>query len=234
MRPRLIWRPRRSGIDRARLNFHRSFIRRKDLVFDVGANIGEVSAIYRSLGATVVAVEPQPECVRKLTEKFGRDNAVTIVPAALGSERGSAPMWIADGVNTISTLSADWTRGRFASEFGSSRMETVPVETLDALIAEHGQPDFVKLDVEGFEPQVLRGLTRPVRLLSFEWVTEGPDALASCIDRLLELGQYEFSWTSGAEWRLCHPWTDARSVRTAIGRASVGSCGDVYARRVGA
>jgi hypothetical protein len=68
---------------------------------------------------------------------------------------------------------------------------------LDALIAQHGQPVFAKIDVEGFEHAVLAGLSRPLAALSFEFTTIQRDVAQCCLDRLASLGPYGFDVALG-------------------------------------
>ena len=76
-------RARRAAMDR----LYGRFIVRGDLVFDVGAHVGDRIAAFRRLGARVVAVEPQPALVRTLKLLYGRDRAVAIEPVAVGRRR---------------------------------------------------------------------------------------------------------------------------------------------------
>ncbi len=161
----------RAAHARRQLAVDRRFVFRGDLVFDVGANVGERTASFVKIGARVVAVEPQPGLAEVLRERFPQAE-VTIEQVALGAEAGSASMAICSAAPTISTLNpAAWRRGRF-SDYSFDRVEQVTVRTLDELIAEHGAPAYCKIDVEGFEHEVLRGLSSPIRVVSFEWTAE--------------------------------------------------------------
>src|SRR5947209_9894456 len=71
--------------------YHR-FVRPGDLVFDIGAHVGDRVAAFRRLQARVVAVEPQPALVRTLQLLYGRDHDVMIEAAAIGSCAGSVAL----------------------------------------------------------------------------------------------------------------------------------------------
>ena len=90
--------------------------------------------------------------------------------------------------------------------------ETVEVTTLDALIAAHGVPRFVKIDVEGFEAEVLRGLSRPVPWIAFEHLPGAPDTAPACVARLASLGDYAFTLVPGEACAFAGPWTDAAGI----------------------
>src|SRR4051794_14748142 len=74
----------RAAMDR----LYSQFIRPGDLVFDIGAHVGDRVASFRRLGAHVVAVEPQRALVRTLQLFYGRDAAVRIEPIAIGAHTG--------------------------------------------------------------------------------------------------------------------------------------------------
>jgi len=103
--------------------------------------------------------------------------------------------------------------------------------TLDALIGEHGVPAFIKIDVEGFEEEVLMGLTQPVAALSFEFTTILRDVARACIGRCMALGLTQFNAAIGESQEL----GDWRSAET-IGRwlddlPHAANSGDIYALR---
>lgn len=207
-----------------------------DLCFDVGANLGNRVRAFRHLGCHVVAIEPQPFCLRKLHGEFGADEAVTIVPMAVGRTAGTATMLTSD-VHVLSTLSGEFiektTRsGRFADIQWNHKVE-VPMTTLDALIAKHGVPQFLKIDVEGFEPEVLAGLSHAVRSVSVEWTPEMPQASEECIRHLAGLGDYEFNYSWGESMKLARPiWMNQEGILAVIREFSGENhmFGDLYAR----
>jgi FkbM family methyltransferase len=185
---------------------YRQFVRRGDLCFDIGANHGDKSEALLRLGARVVAVEPQPACVTEMRERLGHFKGFQCVGAAVGETAGTATLHIA-AVDVLSSVRPDWfgMEGRWAS--------TIPVAmtTLDALIAEHGAPRYCKIDVEGLELEVLRGLSRPVPHLSFEFhIGETLNAITvACLRRLSEFGPYEANLSRKESPALIGEWMAA-------------------------
>lgn len=220
-------------------SFYRGFVRPGGLAFDVGAHAGNRTAAWRRLGARVVAIEPQGDFERLLRRMFANDPQVTVLAQALGRRSGQAQMLSSERNPTVATFSADWARRAGASEaFRGVHWTpgpTVDVITLDALIERFGMPDFVKIDVEGYELEVLLGLSRALAALSFEYLPTQRDLAAACIDRLQALGRYEFRASAGESLRWLHVrWLDAGEARQWLAGMPPGApSGDLYARLAG-
>ena len=217
----------------ARREFYRQFVPPGALVFDIGANIGNYALLFERLGARVVAVEPQAALAAKLTRRFRGHPRVRVVRTALGAAPSTAVLHKAPGLSEIASLRADVSeRSRFASGHAFSETESVPVATLDSLIAAHGRPAFCKIDVEGFEREVLAGLTQALPLLSLEFNREFWRETRQCLDRLGELGSYEFNFAIGDTPSLARAtWTDAATLAAELEAISDPLLwGDIYAQ----
>jgi FkbM family methyltransferase len=169
---------------REQVDFYRNLLQgfqEGELVFDVGANVGEKTDIFLRLGARVVAVEPDARNQEVLRSKFLKyrlvPRPVVLVAQAMSDKVGVEKMWIDGPGSALNTLSQKWAdslradKKRFehsvdAMEFAEER--NVETTTLDQLIAVHGVPFFIKIDVEGHELQVLKGMRQPVPYVSFE------------------------------------------------------------------
>jgi len=188
----------------ATLDLYSLFIKEGDICFDVGANRGERTAVFRKLGAKVIAVEPQSKAVRELNDMFKGYNDVVVVPAALGESEGELEMMLGSE-DTVSTLSKEWVEkvkdGRFSNIKWDST-ETVKVTTLDNLIKTYGKPAFIKIDVEGYEDHVIKGLTSPVNAVSMEFITEFPDPVFNSIRHLASLGKTELNFSFAESMKL--------------------------------
>lgn len=218
--------------------FYAQFIGTGDLCFDIGAHVGSRLSAWARLGARVVGVEPQPLCIRWLERLYGHYSNLILVEEAVGAQSGTGTLLVSQRTPTVTTLSRDWIEAvRRVPSFSTVRWDrTVPVTvtTLDDLIARYGEPAFCKIDVEGYELDVLRGLSRPIRALSFEYVVAAKDAALDCIQYLRQLGAYEYNWSPGESHRLqAAAWLGTDEMLAHLqGLSGDEGSGDVYARLV--
>ena len=217
------------------LDFYSRLIKRDDLCFDIGANIGDKTNVFVRLGAVVVAVEPQESCWQVLKRRFKNDN-VLIEPVALASEKGNRILHI-DRSETLASISQDWIEavkqsGRFPHHKWADKI-SVRTTTLDALIEKYGKPVFCKIDVEGAEFEVLQGFSQAIDIISIEFVSERLDASVNCINYLSALGKAEFNYYLGSSMVFALPeWVDSHQIKSIlrIMDNDIENSGDLYAR----
>ncbi len=195
-----VWTPIDKRLRRHRaILFYRSFIRPGDLVFDVGANFGAWTRLLLKSGARVIAIEPQPGIFK--------ERRATLEQVALGRERGELQLrsTIDPNLSGLSTLSEEWpellTRsGRVYENTWAEKTTPVEVVTLDDLLEKHGVPAYIKIDTEGWDAQVLSGLSQPVRHVSFEYVPEASHFADAAIAELERLGDYRLRFLPEEQW----------------------------------
>lgn len=219
--------------DVRRAQFYAQFVGRGDLVFDVGANTGNRTRPFLRLGAKVIAFEPQTDLAGALKKQFATNANVVVVDKAVGREK-TGRLRRADA-STISSMSEEWIEavkdsGRFAGHQWADAL-TVPMVSLDEAIAAHGSPAFVKVDVEGYEFEVVSSLSQPVAALSMEFTPERLEPIKGCIDLLTALGSYEFQVAEGEDLSFRLPdWSDASVALLCIRQMGASGGGDLYAR----
>jgi FkbM family methyltransferase len=201
-----------------------SFIKRGDLAFDVGANIGMRSEAMLSLGAHVVAFEPQEECAAEIAARG--NSRLTVVREAVGNKAGIGDFHLKSST-AIGSFLPDWGGN-------SVGMISVPITTLDAAIVKFGKPLFCKIDVEGFEPEVIEGLSQPIKCMSLEFQTteRGIARVNRYAEKLLSFGRCEINFTAHEENQLrSDQWTPGDAFFRSFSRlVDQAAYGDLFVR----
>ena len=163
-----------------------------DLCFDIGANRGEATAVALNYGyKTVVALEPAPRIYNTLASNYENDDRVVCLDLAVSDTDWDTVRFYEAEEDGLSTLNIDWLTADDARYRGKPFHEVeAKTITMDTLIEEYGLPELVKIDVEGAEDWVLRGLTKKPGNLAFEWHVEELPKVFETLCRLRDVNGY--------------------------------------------
>jgi len=205
--------PRSTRMKRGERELFQSLVPAGSLCFDIGANIGSKASIYLEHDCRVIAVEPVPRNVDIMRKRFGHDPHLCLVNMAVSDRLGLAKLNVIEDNTSFSSLSQAWADSLQTA--GSNRWGLVmkpptalmvETTTLDRLISKYGAPYYIKVDVEGHELNVLRGLTQHVPLLSL--AANLPNFLQEthdCVAELLALepnARFNFTTERQDRWEL--------------------------------
>jgi methyltransferase, FkbM family len=235
-----VWEWLRGGraVTQSRMmrEFYARLLPKGALVFDIGANVGTMTRVFASLGAKVVAVEPNADCLRHIELTTSR--AVEVLQAAVGETNGVAVLKVSDCKDKMSSLSAEWreavTKENRDYEGMWKREMTVPMVTLDALIGRYGMPAYIKVDVEGYEEQALKGLSECPALLSFEFNRVFLEAALRALENPIFAGaECNYTLVDPVKFEL-QEWVGREELKERILRLGDGAgLGDVFVRKCG-
>jgi FkbM family methyltransferase len=220
--------------DRLRLRFYNRFLEKGDLCFDVGANVGNRTKVFLKIGARVVAIEPQAECCHHLQICFGQMPNFTLLRTGLGRAIGEMDLYMGPN-NQLSSMSSEWLSavrqsGRF-SEHEWDRKESVPLTTLDQLIEKFGKPRFIKIDVEGFEFEVISGLSQPIEYISLEFTPENLENTWTCLAHLERMSAVKVNYSFNEDMKLeRESWVSVDQLKQLLGEMTFDEkiFGDIY------
>jgi FkbM family methyltransferase len=143
------------------------------LMFDIGANRGDATVAGVKLGYKVIALEPAPRVFAELISNFIYNQNVVPLRLAVGSEDGGRLEFYECVEDGLSTLEKFWLTDPGMPYYGKEfRAIAVNTCTVDWLVDKYGKPDLIKIDVEGAEWAVLRGMSKHSGKIALEWTQE--------------------------------------------------------------
>lgn len=214
--------PQKCEHQRNMRDFYAAILPPEGLVFDVGANVGIMSALFASLGHRVIAIEPNRDCIRHIEISYP-DLPITLLNAVMGPKAGLVMLNVSDDRDEFSSLRDDWIPNTI-----SSRKVPVAMLTLNDLVSEYGVPAFIKIDVEGFEESVLDGLSVFPRLLSFEFNTSYLADTFRCLEKDQFKGAlFNFTMEDPKRFELSS-WVEAEVLKKSL--TEIFGYGDVFAK----
>lgn len=159
------------------------------LLFDIGANRGDATLAGLYKGYRVIACEPAPKVYSELVKNFiYNPNVIPIKMAVSDSVNSSVEFYEAEE-DGLSTMNKDWLTAE-GLPYKDKPYRTVKATTctIDWLVETYGEPDLIKIDVEGAEWSVFNGMTKAHGTLAFEWTQETLYEHVAQLNYLKELG----------------------------------------------
>jgi len=226
-------------------DFYRALLLPGDLCFDIGANVGNMTRAFLGLGAYVVSVEPLSELCDQMRSEFSKEIKVrqcVVIEGGCAPAKGYGTIRVSSDVTkSMSSMSEtfyDVSRGN--GDHWDTDNRLVVLTTLDALIEQHGKPQYIKIDAEGMDAGVLDGLSvQHVDLISFEYNTQPRlvEIALACVDRLITLGDYLFAMLPEGRAEFDGPALPADGIKARLiaqHRSGKYWFGDIFAGRKGA
>ena len=218
------------------ISMYHPFVKHGDLVFDLGSAYGNRTKHFLKLGAgKVIVVEPTEYYQKKLHKSYGNDPRVKLLKVGIADKNGKQTITLCSSP-TLSTFEQDEINDissnpqmRNLEWIGK---ETIEMVSLNTLIETYGLPDFVKLDIEGYEEKAFSTLKYALPCLSFEYHTHFKEKTLKCIDYLAKLGNYEFNYSTRETMKFAlGSWCDAEKIKDEMIRIDPNTdFGDIYCR----
>jgi FkbM family methyltransferase len=194
--------------------FYKKLIKKDDLCFDIGANIGKKSRLFLALNAKVIAFEPQTECFKFLNKINSRNFSYHTF--GVGSKNETRKLQLANHLE-VATFSNKMIDFYTTDSLQWEKQEEVVVKKLDTLIKEFGIPNFCKIDTEGFELDILTNLSYAIPIIEFEFNEAFITETIACLEAIDRLGDYQFNFTLNENPKLINrSWSSILVIKNQI------------------
>ncbi len=197
-------------------SFYSTLISKGDLCFDIGANNGKKSKLMLATGAKVIAFEPQSSCFEYLSELKKKSSNFEFHQLAVGAKNESKKLHLSKKHSEIATLSDDFITNYTTEDVFWSASEIVEVKSLDSLIADFGRPNYCKIDVEGYEFEILSNLHHTIPVIEFEFTEKFIVHTFRIIDGFDKKTVYNYILNEHLKFQL-KDWIPATAIKEILG-----------------
>jgi len=205
--------------------FLKMYLKDCNHIFDIGANVGDFSKVYLSLGCKIVCVEPQESLVKKLKLKFKNNLNIVVENKGVSYKKDKLKLYYDDYKMAQSSFNKNWIKSN------GLKYTTVDVVTLDYLIEKYGLPDYIKIDVEGYEYNVIKGLSYKIKNLSFEFHNKVFKNTLDCIRLLNSLKYNKFNLSEASNHKFVfNKFINAQKLICYLKSKDVDYHGDIYCK----
>jgi FkbM family methyltransferase len=200
------------------------------LIYDVGAHLGEDTDFYLRKGFTVVAIEANPTLVQSLKERFRTslsEGSLSLIEAAIAENSGEVDFYVNQANSVWGTIRPEWAE-RNARFDSPSKVVRIKAIAFSEVLGKYGVPYYVKIDVEGADLLCLEGLmSQPARpeFVSIESEKRSWSALLGEFAVFRKLGYTKFKIVDQTQVHLQRPPNPAAEGRDAEYRGEPGSSG---------
>jgi len=164
----------------------------KRILIDIGANRGLYADANAASYDQCILVEANPELSMFLLEKY-KGNEKMVIENKIVSNKTNETFYISNA-DTISTVDREWvSNSRFSQNYSWRPVEGLPTCSIDTLVQTYGTPSFLKVDVEGYEYNVILSMTQKYCPLAFEWAEEKKEEILLTLKYLHSLGYTKFA-----------------------------------------
>ena len=184
------------------------------ILYDIGANKGLYTDTLIDKYDKCILVEANPVLCEYLQGKYSNNTKIKIVNVIVSKDENV--QFYVSNADTLSTADISWiTDSRFTKDYSWKAIDGVSTMSLDSIIRQEGTPSFIKIDVEGYELNVVKSLTQKYSGLCFEWAEEKKEEIIQTIEYLSEIGYSQFAIQNKDDYNYSVPnedWTTKEKI----------------------
>ena len=150
------------------IEFHKKFLIKDSLIFDLGANLGDKSHIFSFFTKNIVLYEPEENLASILRLRFKKHKTIDVNETLVTEKIGVVNFYSVTGQEAYSSILLDYQKNFDHLKNNEIILKKKNSTNLTAEIKKYGMPFYIKVDCEGAEELILKNLDYRIRIISFE------------------------------------------------------------------